>query len=42
MRKKLLGDEHPDVASSLDRVAIVLNIQGKYGEADVPRDIIAL
>ena len=34
MRKRLLGDEHPDVATSLNNLALLYNNQGRYGEAE--------
>jgi tetratricopeptide (TPR) repeat protein len=34
MRKKLLGNEHPDVAHSLHNLALVLWKQGKLAEAE--------
>ena len=34
MRRKLLGNEHPDVALSLDNLADVLQAQGKLAEAE--------
>ena len=37
MRKKLLGDEHPDVAISLDYLADVLQEQGELAKAEVLR-----
>ena len=32
--KKRLGEEHPDVASSINNLAYLYNIQGKYSEAE--------
>jgi Tfp pilus assembly protein PilF len=34
LRKKLFGDEHPDVARSLDKLALSLYQQGKYAQAE--------
>jgi hypothetical protein len=34
MRRKLLGDEHPDVATSLNNLANCYKSQGKYKEAE--------
>ena len=34
MRRKLLGDEHPDVAESLKNLAGVLERRGEYAEAE--------
>ena len=34
MRRKLLGNEHPDVATSLHNMALVLDYQGKLAEAE--------
>ena len=34
MRKRLLGDEHPDVASSLNNLANLYDSQGRYTEAE--------
>ena len=34
MRRKLLGNEHPDVADSLNGLANVLHAQGKLAEAE--------
>ncbi|PSR16675.1 tetratricopeptide repeat protein [filamentous cyanobacterium CCP3] len=34
MRKWLLGDEHPDVASSLSNLALLYKNQGRYREAE--------
>ena len=34
MRQKLLGAEHPDVATSLNNLAFVLNSQGKFEAAE--------
>ncbi len=34
IRRKLLGDEHPDIANSLNNLAVVLQNQGKYDEAE--------
>ena len=34
MQRKLLGNEHPDVADSLDGLANVLQAQGKLAEAE--------
>ncbi|OBQ14090.1 MAG: hypothetical protein AN482_02890, partial [Anabaena sp. LE011-02] len=33
-RQKLLGDDHPDVASSLNNLAGLYYSQGKYNEAE--------
>ncbi|MEQ8386704.1 MAG: tetratricopeptide repeat protein [Coleofasciculus sp. A1-SPW-01] len=32
--KRLLGDDHPDVASSLNNLAYLYSSQGRYGEAE--------
>ncbi|WP_414756479.1 CHAT domain-containing protein, partial [Anabaena sp. CCY 9910] len=34
MRKRLLGQEHPDVATSLNNLALLYNRQGRYAEAE--------
>jgi tetratricopeptide (TPR) repeat protein len=34
MRKKLLGAEHPDVATSLNNLALLYGSQGKYEQAE--------
>jgi tetratricopeptide (TPR) repeat protein len=34
LRKRLLGQEHPDVASSLQNLANLYESQGKYAEAE--------
>jgi hypothetical protein len=34
-REKVLGPEHPDTLTSINNLAIVLRIQGKYEEAEV-------
>jgi tetratricopeptide (TPR) repeat protein len=34
MKKRLLGDEHPDVATSLNNLASLYDNQGRYGEAE--------
>ncbi|MEL6780562.1 MAG: tetratricopeptide repeat protein, partial [Cyanobacteria bacterium J06597_16] len=34
MRKRLLGDEHPDVASSLNNLAALYYNQGRYSDAE--------
>ena len=34
LRKRLLGDEHPDVATSLNNLALLYDSQGRYSEAD--------
>ena len=34
MRKKLLGEEHPDVANSLNNLAGLYKSQGRYEEAE--------
>jgi CHAT domain-containing protein/Tfp pilus assembly protein PilF len=34
MRKKLLGAEHPDVATSLNNLALLYKTQGRYTEAE--------
>jgi tetratricopeptide (TPR) repeat protein len=34
LRQKLLGDDHPDVASSLNNLAFLYKSQGKYKEAE--------
>ncbi len=36
MMKKLLGDEHPDVATSLNNLAQLYYYQGRYSEAEPP------
>jgi tetratricopeptide (TPR) repeat protein len=33
VRRKLLGEEHPDTASGYNNLAYILNVQGKYAEA---------
>ena len=33
IRKKVFGDEHPDVGESLNNIALVLQAQSKYDEA---------
>ena len=35
MRKKLLGDEHPDVATSLNDLALLYKNQGRYDDAEL-------
>jgi tetratricopeptide (TPR) repeat protein len=35
LRKKLLGNEHPDVAISLNNLALLYNTQGRYEEAEL-------
>ena len=34
MRKRLLGEEHPDVALSLNNLAALYESQGRYTEAE--------
>ncbi|MEH2152210.1 CHAT domain-containing protein, partial [Nostoc sp.] len=34
MRKRLLGEEHPDVAQSLNQLATLYNRQGRYADAE--------
>jgi tetratricopeptide (TPR) repeat protein len=34
LRKRLLGDNHPDVASSLNNLAYLYESQGRYTEAE--------
>jgi tetratricopeptide (TPR) repeat protein len=34
MYKKLLGTEHPDVATSLNNLAVLYSSQGRYEEAE--------
>ncbi|WP_139240833.1 tetratricopeptide repeat protein, partial [Geitlerinema sp. PCC 9228] len=34
MRKRLLGEPHPDVASSLNNLAFLYQSQGRYEEAE--------
>ena len=34
LRQKLLGNDHPDVASSLNNLALLYYSQGKYKEAE--------
>ena len=34
IRKKMLGEEHPDVAQSLNNLAALYENQGKYDEAE--------
>ncbi|MEH2179958.1 tetratricopeptide repeat protein, partial [Nostoc sp.] len=34
LRRKLLGEEHPDVAVSLNNLAGLYNSQGRYSEAE--------
>ncbi|MFO0141735.1 MAG: tetratricopeptide repeat protein, partial [Aphanizomenon sp.] len=34
LRQKLLGDDHPDVAQSLNNLAGLYHSQGKYNEAE--------
>ena len=34
MRKKLLGDEHPDIATSLNDLAFFYYKQGRYDKAE--------
>ncbi|MBD2675739.1 tetratricopeptide repeat protein, partial [Aphanizomenon flos-aquae FACHB-1416] len=34
LRQKLLGDDHPDVATSLNNLALLYYSQGKYKEAE--------
>ena len=32
--KKLLGEEHPNIANSLNKLALLYHVQGKYSEAE--------
>ena len=42
-RKKLLGEDHPHVATSLNNIAGTLNDQGKYAEAEaIHRESLAM
>ncbi|MEH2407794.1 MAG: tetratricopeptide repeat protein [Nostoc sp.] len=34
MTKRLLGDEHPDVATSLNNLAALYESQGRYSDAE--------
>ncbi len=34
LRRKLLGEEHPDVAQSLNNLAGLYDTQGRYAEAE--------
>jgi tetratricopeptide (TPR) repeat protein len=34
LRKRLLGEDHPDVASSLNNLASLYDSQGRYSEAE--------
>jgi tetratricopeptide (TPR) repeat protein len=34
LRQKLLGDEHPDVATSFNNLAALYESQGRYSEAE--------
>jgi hypothetical protein len=34
LRQKLLGNEHPEVAEFLNKLAKVLQVEGKLGEAE--------
>ena len=34
LRKKLLGESHPDVAQSLNNLALLYDSQGRYDEAE--------
>ena len=34
LRQKLLGDDHPDVATSFNNLALLYDSQGKYSEAE--------
>ena len=34
IRKKVLGEEHPSVATSLNNLGLLYNNQGKYDEAE--------
>jgi len=34
MTKRLLGDEHPSVATSLNNLAFLYNSQGRYSDAE--------
>ncbi|CCI37966.1 hypothetical protein MICAK_3720004 [Microcystis aeruginosa PCC 9701] len=34
MKKRLLGDNHPDVATSLNNLAALYDSQGRYTEAE--------
>ena len=43
MQRKLLGEEHPEVAISLNNLALVLRDQGKLAEAEAMlRDALAM
>jgi hypothetical protein len=43
MKKKLLGEEHPHVALSLNNLALVLDDQGKYADAEaISREALAM
>ncbi|PSN77286.1 tetratricopeptide repeat protein, partial [filamentous cyanobacterium CCP4] len=35
LRRSLFGDEHEDIATSLNQAAISLKLQGRYGEAEL-------
>ena len=35
IRQRILGKEHPDVATSLNNLAELYRVQGKYGEAEI-------
>ncbi|WP_226595142.1 tetratricopeptide repeat protein, partial [Microseira wollei] len=34
LRKRLLGEDHPDVATSLNNLALLYKSQGRYSEAE--------
>ena len=43
MRKRLLGEAHPDVATSLNNLALLYRSQGRYEEAEpLYRDALAM
>ena len=43
MQRKLLGNEHPDVAGSLEGLAVVLRAQGKLAEAEtMQREVLVM
>src|SRR5262249_4983808 len=35
IRRKVLGEEHPDTADGYNNLALILNAQGKYREAEI-------